>query len=67
MKYVEVAEVATYSAKDSDYLVNQSVFETFYTSLKGRSFIVYSGLFKEFMKLFKEGELDTYKEIDATG
>lgn len=62
----EVSEVAKYSAKDSDYLVNEKVFEVFYKALKGKRLIVYSGLFKESMKLFKDGELDTYKEVDPT-
>lgn len=62
----EVSEVAKYSAKDSDYLVNEKVFEVFYKALKGKRLIVYSGLFKESMKLFKDGELDTYKEVDST-
>jgi len=62
----EVSEVAKYSAKDSDYLVDEKVFETFYKALKGKRLIVQSGLFKESMKLWKEGKLDKYKEIDMT-
>ncbi|WP_145543348.1 protein rep [Virgibacillus sp. SK37] len=62
----EVSEVAKYSAKDSDYLVDEKVFETFYKALKGKRLIVQSGLFKESMKLFKNGELDKYKEVDQT-
>lgn len=58
--------VAKYSAKDSDYLINQSVFQTFYKALKGKRFIVHSGLFKESRKLFKNGALDNYKEVDST-
>lgn len=61
-----VYEIAKYSAKDSDYLINQEVFEVFYKALKGKRVIVYSGLFKEAMKKFKNGELDKYKEIDMT-
>lgn len=60
----EVAELAKYSAKDSDYLANEKVFDAFYKSLKGKQLMVYSGLFKESNKLFKEGELDQYKEQD---
>ncbi|HAJ4038382.1 TPA: replication protein, partial [Escherichia coli] len=40
----EVSEVAKYSAKDSDYLVDEKVFETFYKALKGKRLIVQSGL-----------------------
>ena len=62
----KVYEIAKYSAKDSEYLVNQDVFEVFYNALKGKRLIVYSGLFKEAMTLFKSGELDEYKEKDTT-
>ena len=62
----KVYEIAKYSAKDSDYLINQDVFEVFYQALKGKRLIVYSGLFKEAMTLFKSGELDEYKEKDST-
>jgi len=62
----EVSEIAKYVGKDSDYLMNEQVFEAFYKSLKGKQLVVYSGLFKESMKLFKNGDLDTYKEIDPT-
>lgn len=62
----EVAEVAKYAAKDSDYLLNEKVFEVFYKSLKGKRLIVNSGLFKESMKLFKDGKLDKYREVDPT-
>ncbi len=60
-----VFEIAKYSAKDSDYLINQYVFEVFYKALKGKRLIVYSGLFKEAMKLFKDGKLDEYKKKDT--
>lgn len=62
----KVYEIAKYSAKDSDYLINQEVFEVFYKALKGKRLIVYSGLFKEAMTKFKNGELDEYKEKDLT-
>lgn len=62
----EIAEVAKYSAKDSDYLINKVVFEIFYKALKGKQLIVYSGLFKDSMKLFKNGELVKYQEKDST-
>src|SRR5690625_1702019 len=62
----KVYEIAKYSAKDSDYLINQEVFEVFYKALKGKRLIVYSGLFKEAMNKFKNGKLDEYKEKDLT-
>lgn len=62
----KVYEIAKYSAKDSDYLLNQEVFEVFYNALKGKKLIVFSGLFKEAMTKFKKGELDDYKEKDTT-
>src|SRR5699024_12014392 len=62
----KVYEIAKYSAKDSDYLQNQNVFEVFYNALKGKRLIVFSGLFKEVMTKFKNGELDEYKEKDLT-
>src|SRR5699024_2627525 len=45
---------------------NQKVFEVFYKALKGKRLIVFSGLFKEAMTKFKNGELDEYKETDLT-
>jgi len=62
----KVFEIAKYSAKESDYLINQEVFEVFYKALKGKRLIVFSGLFKDAMKKFKNGELDDYKEKDLT-
>lgn len=62
----ELYEMAKYSGKDSDYLINQKVFDTFYKSLKGKQVLVYSGLFKEAKKKLKNGELDYLKEIDPT-
>lgn len=62
----EVSELAKYSAKDNEYLVDQHVFEVFYNALKGKRLIVHSGLFKNSMKLWKDGELDKYKEVDTT-
>lgn len=62
----EVSEIAKYSAKDSDYLENERVFDVFYKALKGKRLLVYSGLFKTASGLFAEGELDKYKEEDPT-
>ena len=62
----EVSEVAKYSAKDSDYLQEQTVFDTFYKSLSGKRLIVYSGLFKDASKKYDNKKLEHYKEIDPT-
>ena len=62
----ELYEMAKYSGKDSDYLINQKVFDAYYRSLKGKQVLVYSGLFKEARKLLKNGDLDYLKEIDPT-
>src|SRR5699024_6041380 len=66
LKENRIFEIAKYSAKDSDYLQNQKVFEVFYKALKGKRLIVFSGLFKEAMTKFKNGELDDYKDEDKT-
>eukprot|EP00828_Plagiopyla_frontata_P006932 TRINITY_DN13154_c0_g1_i1.p1 TRINITY_DN13154_c0_g1~~TRINITY_DN13154_c0_g1_i1.p1 ORF type:complete len:234 (-),score=11.69 TRINITY_DN13154_c0_g1_i1:98-799(-) len=62
--YKEVYELAKYSAKDTDYLINREVFTTFYKALKGKQVLVFSGLFKDAHTMFKHGELDTYKKQD---
>src|SRR5699024_6765580 len=61
-----IFEIAKYSAKDSDYLQNQKVYEVCYKALKVKRLIVFSGLFKEAMTKFKNGELEKYKEKDLT-
>lgn len=63
--YKEVYELAKYSAKDSDYLINRDVFTTFYKALKGKQVLVFSGLFKDAHKMFQNGELDAYKQVDT--
>ncbi|MVK66908.1 replication protein [Staphylococcus aureus] len=62
----EVSEIAKYSAKDSDYLEGEKVFDTFYKSLSGKRLIVYSGLFKDASKLYENKELEKYKQLDPT-
>ena len=62
----EISEIAKYSAKDSDYLKDKTVFETFYKSLSGKRLIVFSGLFKDASKLYENKELEHYKEQDPT-
>ena len=60
----EIYELAKYSAKDCDYLISRPVFKIFYTALKGKQVLVFSGLFKEAHKMYKLGELDCYKKQD---
>ncbi|MCK7604902.1 protein rep [Geobacillus stearothermophilus] len=62
----ELYEMAKYSGKDSDYLINQKVFDAFYKSLKGKQILVYSGLFKDARKKLKSGDLDYLKDVDLT-
>lgn len=62
----EVSEIAKYSAKDSDYLEDEKVFDTFYKSLSGKRLIVFSGLFKDASKKYENKELEKYKELDPT-
>ena len=61
-----ISEIAKYTAKDSDYMKSQDVFDYFYKALKNRQVVTYGGAFKEALFLFKNGELDKYKEIDYT-
>lgn len=62
----ELYEMAKYSGKDNDYLINQKVFDAFYKALKGKQVLVYSGLFKDARKKLKNGELDYLKDVDPT-
>ena len=59
-------EISKYTAKDSDYLLNQNVFDVFYKSLKGKQVITYNSIFKELAKKYDNGELDYLKDIDPT-
>lgn len=61
-----ISEIAKYGAKDSDYMYSQNVFDVFYKALKGKQLVTYSGVFKDGLKAFKEGQLDKYKDIDLT-
>lgn len=61
-----IFEMAKYGAKDSDYLMTQDIFDTFYKALKGKRLITYSGAFKDALKLFEDKQLEHYKEIDLT-
>lgn len=63
--YKEVYELAKYSAKDTDYLINREVFTVFYKALKGKQVLVFSGLFKDAHKMYLNGELNIYKKVDS--
>lgn len=60
-----VYEMATYSAKASDYLYSEEVFDVFYNSLKGKQLITFNGLFKEILKEIKAGEHSELIENDG--
>jgi plasmid rolling circle replication initiator protein Rep len=59
-----VLEIAKYSAKGSDLYHSETVFDTFYTALKGRQLLVYSGMMKDYAKKYEVGDLDRFKEKD---
>lgn len=59
-----VLEIAKYSAKGSDLYHSETVFDTFYTALKKRQLLSYGGMMKDYIKLYKQGELDKYKKTD---
>ena len=61
-----ILEIAKYSAKDSDYLKSQDIFDVIYKALKGKRLITYNGVFKESVREFKKGNLDGYIETDMT-
>lgn len=59
-----VLEIAKYSAKGSDLYHSETVFDTFYTALKGRQLLVYSGMMKDYAKKYEVGDLDRFKAKD---
>jgi plasmid rolling circle replication initiator protein Rep len=61
-----IAEVAKYGAKDADYMISQEVFDIFYKALKGKQILTYSGIFKDVLQMYNDGQLDKYKELDLT-
>lgn len=61
-----VNEIAKYTAKDADYCHSQEVFDHFYAALKGRQVMTYNGLFTAANRMYKNDELEEYKEIDKT-
>lgn len=62
--FKSVLEIATYSAKASEYLLNANVFKVFYNGLKGRQLITFNGLFKDTLKAFKNGDLEEFQTVD---
>lgn len=61
-----VYEMATYSAKASDVLYSEEVFDVFYNALKGKQLIVFNGIFKDILKSYKAGDLKDFEELDET-
>ena len=59
-----VLEIAKYAAKGSDLYHSETVFDTFYTALKGRQLLVYSGMMKDYAKKYEVGDLDRFKQKD---
>lgn len=59
-----ISEIAKYSAKDSDMLLSEDVFDVFYRVLKGRQLLTFNGLFKEYKKKFENKELEKYFDKD---
>ncbi len=59
-----ILEVAKYSAKSNELYHSKPVFEVFYKALKGRQLITFHGIFKDYVKKYKNGELDKYKKQD---
>lgn len=54
-------EVATYTAKSSDYLNHgYEVFKNFYLAFSGKSNLTFNGLFKELNKMYKNKELEEF-------
>jgi plasmid rolling circle replication initiator protein Rep len=59
-----VLEIAKYAAKGSDLYHSETVFDTFYTALKGRQLLVFSGMLSDYSKKYEAGDLDRFKEKD---
>ena len=57
-----VLEIAKYSAKGNELYHSETVFDTFYTALKRRQLLVYSGMLSNYAKKYENGELDRFKK-----
>lgn len=61
-----ILELTKYISKDSNYLINEQVFECFYKGLRGKRTYSFSGDFKIARDKFKKGELDYLIPKDKT-
>lgn len=61
-----ILELAKYIAKDSDYMISDDAFITFYNSLHKKRAFTFGGDFKEARKLYLNKELLKYLEVDNT-
>lgn len=61
-----ILELTKYIAKDSNYLMSEEVFITFYQALKGKRFFSFNGIFKTARELCNNGNLDYLKNTDDT-
>lgn len=61
-----VNEIAKYTAKDSDYLHSDEVFDIFYGALHGAQVLTYNGIFKQAKMLYDDDKLEAYKQVDET-
>lgn len=61
-----ILELAKYIAKDSDYMISDDAFITFYNSLHKKRAFTFGGDFKEARKLYLNKELIKYLKVDDT-
>lgn len=61
-----ILELAKYIAKDSDYMISDDAFITFYNSLHKKRAFTFGGDFKEARKLYLNKELLKYLKVDDT-
>lgn len=59
-----INEIAKYSAKDSEMLLSEEVFDVFYSCMKGRRLLSFNGVFKDYKKKFDNKELEEYFDKD---
>lgn len=64
-KGTAISEIAKYSAKDSEMLLSEDIFNVFYYALKGRQLLTFNGLFKEYKKKFDNKKLEEYFDKDT--
>lgn len=61
-----IFEIAKYAAKDFDLAYSEEVFDVFYKSFKGKQQITFNGVFKEYVKKYKNGDLEDFMLKDKT-